>query len=48
MARENLNEAFLKCLQKIEFIVKWNMPLLPQIVGTWNWYVSNNKKDNQK
>jgi predicted HD superfamily hydrolase involved in NAD metabolism len=47
LAKNDLNKAFFEVLtKKIEHIIDKSMWLCPQIVDTWNWYVSNNKKDN--
>ncbi|OEG69303.1 hypothetical protein ATZ36_10250 [Candidatus Endomicrobiellum trichonymphae] len=47
LAKNDLNKAFFEVLtKKIEHIIDRGMWLCPQIVDTWNWYVSDNKKDN--
>jgi predicted HD superfamily hydrolase involved in NAD metabolism len=47
LAKNDLNKAFFEVLaKKIEHIINNGMWLCPQIVDTWNWYVSNNKKNN--
>jgi predicted HD superfamily hydrolase involved in NAD metabolism len=47
LAKNDLNKAFFEVLtKKIEHIIDKGMWLCPQIVDTWNWYVSNNKKNN--
>jgi predicted HD superfamily hydrolase involved in NAD metabolism len=47
LAKNDLNKAFFEVLtKKIEHIIDKGMWLCPQIVDTWNWYVSDNKKDN--
>jgi predicted HD superfamily hydrolase involved in NAD metabolism len=47
LATNDLNKAFFEVLtKKIEHIIDKGMWLCPQIVDTWNWYVSNNKKNN--
>jgi predicted HD superfamily hydrolase involved in NAD metabolism len=47
LAKNDLNKAFFEVLtKKIEYIIDKGMWLCPQIVDTWNWYVSDNKKDN--
>jgi predicted HD superfamily hydrolase involved in NAD metabolism len=47
LAENDLNKAFFEVLKKkIEHIIDNGMWLCPQIVDTWNWYVSNNKKNN--
>jgi predicted HD superfamily hydrolase involved in NAD metabolism len=49
LAKKNLNKAFFKILtKKIEFIIKQDMFMSPQIINTWNWYVSHDKKNNYK
>lgn len=47
LAKNDLNKAFFEVLiKKIEHIINKGMWLCPQIVDTWNWYVTDNKKDN--
>ncbi len=47
LAKNDLNKAFFEVLtKKIEHIIDRGMWLCPQIVDTWNWCVSDNKKDN--
>ncbi len=47
LAKIDLNKAFFEVLtKKIAHIIDKGMWLCPQIVDTWNWYVSNDKKDN--
>ncbi|GHT08405.1 phosphohydrolase [Endomicrobiia bacterium] len=47
LAKNDLNKAFFEVLtKKIEHIIDKGMWLCPKIIDTWNWYVSNNKKDN--
>jgi predicted HD superfamily hydrolase involved in NAD metabolism len=45
LAKNDLNKAFFEVLtKKIEHIIGKGMWLCPQIVDTWNWYASNDKK----
>jgi predicted HD superfamily hydrolase involved in NAD metabolism len=47
LAKIDLNKAFFEVLtKKIAHIIDKGMWLCPQIVDTWNWYVSDDKKDN--
>ncbi|MDR2427586.1 MAG: bis(5'-nucleosyl)-tetraphosphatase (symmetrical) YqeK [Endomicrobium sp.] len=46
MAKENLNKAFFEVLvQKIAYVIRNSGWLCPQTIDTWNWYVSNVKKN---
>jgi predicted HD superfamily hydrolase involved in NAD metabolism len=46
LAKNDLNKAFFEVLtKKIEHIIDKGMWLCPQIVDTWNWYVSNKKSN---
>jgi predicted HD superfamily hydrolase involved in NAD metabolism len=46
LAKQNLDKAFFEVLtKKIEHVISEGIILLPQTVDTWNWYVSNNKKN---
>lgn len=46
LAKKDLDEAFLKILKrKIEYTIDNSVFLCRQAVSTWNWYVSNNKKN---
>ena len=46
MAKEDLNKAFFEVLvQKIAYVIRNNGWLCPQTIDTWNWYVSNVKKN---
>lgn len=47
LARTDLDKAFLETLKnKIEYVINDGSWLCPQTVNTWNWYVSNYKKNN--
>lgn len=47
LARTDLDKAFLETLKnKIENVINDGSWLCPQAVNTWNWYVSNYKKNN--
>jgi predicted HD superfamily hydrolase involved in NAD metabolism len=46
LAKEDLNKAFFEVLvQKIAYIIGNSGWLCPQTIDTWNWYVSNIKKN---
>jgi nicotinate-nucleotide adenylyltransferase len=46
MAKEDLNKAFFEVLvQKINYVIHNSGWLCPQTIDTWNWYVSNVKKN---
>jgi predicted HD superfamily hydrolase involved in NAD metabolism len=46
LAKEDLNKAFFEVLvEKIAYVIRSAGWLCPQTVDTWNWYVSNFKKD---
>jgi HD superfamily phosphohydrolase YqeK len=45
MAGNNLDKVFFEVLEKkIKYIITQGIWLLPQIIDTWNWYVSKNRK----
>jgi predicted HD superfamily hydrolase involved in NAD metabolism len=47
LAKNDLDKAFLEVLKtKIENVIDNDYWLCPQTVYTWNWYVSNYKKNN--
>ena len=47
LAKNDLNKAFFEALiKKMEYVINNSMWMCPQIIDTWNWYVSNGKKDN--
>jgi nicotinate-nucleotide adenylyltransferase len=46
LAKEDLNKAFFEVLvQKIAYVIRISGWLCPQTLDTWNWYVSNVKKN---
>ncbi|MDR2351392.1 MAG: bis(5'-nucleosyl)-tetraphosphatase (symmetrical) YqeK [Endomicrobium sp.] len=46
MAKEDLNKAFFEVLaQKIDYVIRNSGWLCHQTIDTWNWYVSNVKKN---
>jgi nicotinate-nucleotide adenylyltransferase len=46
LAKEDLNKAFFEVLvQKIAYVIRSTGWLCPQTIDTWNWYVSNVKKN---
>ncbi|MDR1474533.1 MAG: bis(5'-nucleosyl)-tetraphosphatase (symmetrical) YqeK [Endomicrobium sp.] len=46
LAKEDLNKAFFEVLaEKISYVIRGAGWLCPQTIDTWNWYVSNFKKD---